>query len=520
MSGSKDKRERRQQKEQGADLRSKREKQEEKERKRQRRTAIIFICAFVVLAVTVLGINSGMFYRQATALSVNGESFSVVEYDYYYYSAYLNEMSSGYGQYLIDSTKPLSSQPYTYNEEITWADYFKNTAFENMKSVKMLYDEAVASGMTTLNEEYQGYLDKAMDGLKTTASDNGFSSVGKYLSAMYGKGMNAKTFEELQRRGYIASQYSESIQDGFKAEYTDEDLEDYYVENADEFDKFTYRYYFVDGAEPAASEDEEAAVTEESMAAAKTIADAIAEAESEDEYVELVYEYADEESKETYAEDSATLSEDMAGSNLADSDYAEWLRDSSRKKGDLEVVETDLGYYVMYFIDRTGNDMELVNVRHILISPEAISEDIDTEDEEAVAAAEEEADAAALEEAESILKEWKDGDATEESFGALADEYSEDPGSEGGLYEDVYPGMMVTEFDEWIFDESRKPGDVELVKTEGYGYHIIYFIGHTGQTYRNFLAQQDKLSTDYEAWSTEKLESFSVTEKYFMRFAS
>ena len=34
---------------------------------------------------------------------------------------------------------------------------------------------------------------------------------------------------------------------------------------------------------------------------------------------------------------------------------------------------------------------------------------------------------------------------------------------------------MVTEFNDWCFDASRKPGDTGLVKTK-FGYHIMYFV--------------------------------------------
>ena len=60
----------------------------------------------------------------------------------------------------------------------------------------------------------------------------------------------------------------------------------------------------------------------------------------------------------------------------------------------------------------------------------------------------------------------------------MAGEYSEDPGSKskGGLYTGVTQGYMVEEFNDWIFDETRKPGDYGLVKTS-IGYHIMYFSG-------------------------------------------
>ena len=63
----------------------------------------------------------------------------------------------------------------------------------------------------------------------------------------------------------------------------------------------------------------------------------------------------------------------------------------------------------------------------------------------------------------------------EDGFSVMAETYSQDPGSatNGGLYEDVYKGQMVPEFENWCFDASRQVGDYGIVKTT-YGYHIMY----------------------------------------------
>ena len=72
------------------------------------------------------------------------------------------------------------------------------------------------------------------------------------------------------------------------------------------------------------------------------------------------------------------------------------------------------------------------------------------------------------------------GEQTEEAFAALANEHSQDPGSNqvGGLYENVTEGEMVQAFNDWCFDEARQVGDTGIVKTE-YGYHVMYFCGRT-----------------------------------------
>ena len=96
---------------------------------------------------------------------------------------------------------------------------------------------------------------------------------------------------------------------------------------------------------------------------------------------------------------------------------------------------------------------------------------------------------------QELLDSWKAGEATEESFAALANENSEDPGSStnGGLYEDVYPGQMVDSFDAWCFDEARQPGDTGIVKTD-YGYHVMYFVSKGEEIFWFETAKGDLLS--------------------------
>lgn len=118
-------------------------------------------------------------------------------------------------------------------------------------------------------------------------------------------------------------------------------------------------------------------------------------------------------------------------------------------------------------------DMYTVNVRHILVFPEgATSETIRTE------TFPQEAWDAGKAKAEALLQQWLDGEATEESFGLLANEYSDDQNGQvtnGGLYEAVEAGQMVETFDAWCFDPARETGNYGIVETQ-FGYHIMYFV--------------------------------------------
>ena len=70
---------------------------------------------------------------------------------------------------------------------------------------------------------------------------------------------------------------------------------------------------------------------------------------------------------------------------------------------------------------------------------------------------------------------------------------------------------MVESFNDWCFDSSRKPGDTGIVETT-YGFHVMYFVGNTDLTYRDYQIQNELRSADVEKWHTDLLESVTVTD--------
>lgn len=153
-------------------------------------------------------------------------------------------------------------------------------------------------------------------------------------------------------------------------------------------------------------------------------------------------------------------------------------------------------------------DTKLVNVRHILVYPEgADGTNLATQEFS------DEAWAASEKKAQEILDQFLAGDKTEESFAALANEYSEDPGSNtnGGLYEDVSEGEMVAAFNDWCFDAARQVGDTGIVKTN-YGYHVMYFSG--SQTTWQKYARNDYMVENATAAAKEIAAKLPMTVQY------
>lgn len=497
MSASKEKRKRQQLRSDGIGPREKQLLEQEAKKKRDRIIYWVVGIVAVLLIAAVFTLNSNLFYNKLPAVEIGELSYTAAEYNYYYYSAY-NSFCNNNSDYLylyFDTDQPLDEQEYPYGEDMTWADYFRETALENMRTISVLYTEAQREGMT-ITEENSLALDETIAYYEAVAAMYG-TGVDQYFASIYGKGCTAKLMREIMARAYIADQYYNQIYDGFA--YTGEELEAYYQEHSAEYDSVTYAYRYF-----SAAADEETGVTlEDAMAEAKANAEAMAEAADLDEFNAICTDITGSDAYEyTYTIEKIPSS------------YSEWLSDSARKSGDVTTIEVEeSGWYALYFIDRTDNHYNTRSARHILVTVTANSEGVYTD--------------AILEQgqisAELILDEWLAGEATEESFAALAEENSEDSGSynNGGLYENIYRGQMVSEFEDFVFDESRKSGDTGIIYVESTnyaGYHIIYYVGE-GQLYSDYLADLAMRYADYTAWLEAAGEGFDITTRFSFRFA-
>ena len=520
MSASTDRKKRQEAIANGTDKKLLAQLEEEKKKKKENRKWTIGGILVALLITLILLANSNFLYTKATAVKVGDTKYSAAQTDFYYKAQYLNFMNQ-YGSYAsmfgLDTSSSLKDQECTMLEDGgTWYDYFMEQAEEYMKQVTAYAEYAEENGLE-LDEDDIKLIDDQMTSFETEATSEGFSSVDKYLESVYGKGCKSKVIRQELERTALASKAIQSVQDSL--EYTTEDLAAYYEEHKDEYDNFNYAYYLVAAeqeptgdTEDMTSEEEleaqvETAVTEETMEIAKNQADQIAAAtNSVDGLTAAVRNVLGDTTLE------AVSQSDVQGSNLP-SDYGDWLKDASRQAGDTTVVESeDTGYYVVVYGSRDNNNYRLASVRHILIQAQADENGEYTD----------EAMAAAKASIEKIYQEWQSGEKTEDSFAALAQQYSEDSGSAstGGLYDSVYKGEMVEEFDAWCFDPSRQTGDTGIVKGEssGYaGYHLIYYVGQ-GDLYSNYLAEQALVEENLQKWQDEQTDGFDVKERFCAKF--
>ena len=484
--------------------------QAQKEAAQEKRNGILYTVIGVVAAVAVAALlvwNSGFFQGKAAAVNIGGTEYSAAEVQYYYNSC-LNYYYT-YAQYGLISNFDVKVDPaeQMYDEEagITWHEQIMTEAIDTLAQSKAVIKLAKEEGFT-LSEEGKHKVEHAMQDQEAAAISNGFTSTTAYLKAAFGSSMTKGKYEALQMENTLVSEYVAKYNEALN--YTDEDLETYYTENADSMDVFHYSYAEVNG-EPAQNKDADGnpvEPTQEQITAAmeganQTAQDILRRLNAGVSFDTVLADYAQDE-KVSVTADQKTVSA------AADPDVYGWLAEEGRKVGDAGVLENSdgNGYFVVKVLGRGRNTERPADVRHILV---AAQQDAD---------AEQPTDAqfeAAKAEAEALLEQWKAGEATEDSFAALAKEKSADAGSaeNGGLYEGVSSTTgFIKEFTDWALDPARQSGDTGLVKNTGSatkGWHIMYYVAGGEEVWKT--EARTALSNEaINAWLDQLVEELGV----------
>lgn len=466
----------------------------------ERRSTILYstlAVVFVVVAVFLLVYNSGVIQRNKTAVTIDGEKYSVADVSFYYQTSYQNFLNTTEGYYaamlgMLNTQQSLKTQN-SFTEGQTWDDYFKEQAVNTMKFVHAAKTAAKAENMS-LDEEDLATVNATLESMKTQASSAGYSYKA-YLTLVFGSTMTPSIYEENLKDYMLASKYAVAYQDSLS--FSAEEVQAYYEENQNTYDLVNAEYVTISGAPETKTDDEGNTIeaTDEeraaAMAAAKETADALLAAYEDGSSLKVL---ADEQDL-TYS-----VNEAMSYSSNV---YGEWLFDTSRSSGDAEVLvdETNNRYYVAVFHSRERDEAPGYDVRHILVTADNLELG---EDEEAT-------DEMILAKAEEILASW---DGTEDGFAALANEYSRDTGSNtnGGLYEGVVKGAMVTNFNNWCYEEGRKAGDTGIVSSS-YGQHIMYFVGYSDDVTLEYwydACNNMLISNAFNEWQTGLTDSVTA----------
>lgn len=469
-----------------------------------------------VAAAALIVWNSGIVQRNATAVTVGGENYSVGYVQYYYESVKASEAYyAAYGMSAYDATKSPKEQTHDMAGH-TYYEKFMEEALNQMQETAVLAQEARANGYALTEEDLQSK-ESTMTSIKTSTITSGYGSVAAFLKANYGSYVTEKVFEQIVEDNLLAASYAQSCVDAM--EYSDDEITAYYTENKDMVDDYTRTFFSFDAKVPTTDADgNEIEMTDEEYAAALETAksEAKAKAEAVAAALEAGEDPADLDTE--YSPSSMGEGAKVAGSTVIKAYYGEWMTDASREAGDITIQENDgastYTYQVIRFEGRGRDESLTANIRHILIAADQAADASEPSEEQY---------AVAKERAQTLLEQWKAGDATEESFAALAEEYSADTGSaaKGGMIECVSTAdSFVDTFMEWSLDSSRKDGDTGIVQNTGSsikGWHVMYFAGWDNELWQVNVENTLK-NESYTTWIDGLLEAKTLTEGDGIRY--
>lgn len=392
-----------------------------KQQKIEKLIWVVVIVAFVALIASFPIRN--YIAKNETIATISGEAVKRVEFDYHYNVTRIN-YENNYGSYMsalgIDLTADLDTQ--MYSDTLTFKDQFEKEAITGIISAKAMRKQAEAEGFVyDVTEGLQEY----KDNFAQFAQDTGMT-VKNYIRQIYGSYATPNEIYDLIGRSLYVSAYLEKIQE--EKTPSDDEIQAYYEENKINYDAVDYYVVTVEADLPTDTEPTEEEIAE-AMAQAKIIADT---------ELETVAEVGELQQGVVYSEVFTY--------------YGDWLFDESRKEGDTTVVEDNdnHAYYVLSFVERYLDETPTVDARVI-----------------------------ANVEGEAILEEWKNGEATEESFAVLADKYNDTSiiSSEGGLCQTISPSGSEADLAAWLFDENRAAGDTTVIASTDGNTYTMYFLG-------------------------------------------
>ncbi len=392
------------------------------------------------------------------------------------------------------------SQPSPFNPEGTLRDDLLNSVESQAKTAAYFYWKAKEEGLE-LDEADAQNMQMIIDQYSSIAAQ-GKVTLNHYLSILFGPGVNESAFRSFFEKNQLGNKYYKSVLDGFT--YDEATINAKYEEDPDNYNVVDYRSYLFNGIDKADEKN-----TEPDLEKAKADAEAFAaKVKDEDSFKEEVRALTikdQAENPDKILEDTSLTTN--ARKQTISPALAEFLFSAERKAHDVEVIEDANGYRVVMFLNKyKPENIGTYDSRHILFKIEEGNEEKTDEKMKA--------------KADEVLKEFEAGDQSEESFAALAKEYSDDAVSavNGGLTEHIAPGQFVPEYEEYCMDLARKPGDVGIVKTT-YGYHIIYFKDSVEQWYAS--VEQDLRYADERDFMADLQPKLNIRKesgsKYFGR---
>lgn len=265
---------------------------------------------------------------------------------YYYYASMLG----------IDFNQPLDTQLCSlFETPVTWQQYFLSCAINNWLNYQALGLEA-ENAQFRLSDTSSQMLENFPVSFAEEAKSAGYEDVSLYLYDNLGAGADLDDYVSFLNTVYYGGEYFDLR--AAEIEFTDDEIKAYFEEHEEAYaangltkDTHTvdvrHILVFPEGATPENIRTE--TFSEEAWAVGKAQAEQIlADWEAGDKTEGSFAAFANEHSADTGSNTNGGLYTGIALGQMVES-FENWCFDESRQIGDYDIVQSELGFHIMYY---------------------------------------------------------------------------------------------------------------------------------------------------------------------------
>ncbi len=301
---------------------------------------ILGICLIAFLVISIIPTN---------ALSVGDYKISVEEFEYHYFEQ-KTMLYSQVAEYYPDVTEMEFLQS-EYQSGITYHELAKQLALERISDIYILLDLAEEEGYVYDEAE----LADSKENFEKTFTDYAVSldrKVDDVSKDLYGS--KFEVVLGIYEKTWVSSKYQDDILLKYEAEVSEEDMQAYYDTYKDDLDQVTVKQLFI-----ATYDTETQTYLEgDDYNDAKARVDAAYERlNNGEDFDALIDELSEDPAKEETLGEYTSLQSEIGLPEIADWAFLE------AKVGDIELLETQIGFHIVELMARTGYEEAVDDVK-------------------------------------------------------------------------------------------------------------------------------------------------------------
>lgn len=402
--------------------------------------------------------NAAAVKEYGAALTVGDRKISKSQFVMYYYEEYYAQVVEVY--YSIEKRgtnmtgydlNTLPDEQQHHDDDYTWAEDFTVKAIEKMQDMYSTFDQAIESGLTMTEPEI-------LDLIQTYKRIEGYT-IGKdmteddFVASVYGKGNTYATFAAYEIIKTYAAKYEQTVVDEYYAGYTEEEIDRKRLEDESNYKIVKARVYPIEGEYDPAE---------------------LSRVNTEAEFLEFAQNNYPGENYNAEVQTQKFYSSRESIASTYGEETAEWVFSEERVPGEIGVVRGMLYEYLVYIeqLPVYGTSRNVITYEFPFEGSES-DEDIETY----------------YNEVKGMFDEWSAQNMTEDEFRTAVF----DTGY--GVESAIRTGDYYYQINNWVFDGSRKSGDMEFFADES-GLYIVYYCGNNPDDFDWKIKIRNEMSVD------------------------